>query len=261
MRRSSQWILLCSAVLCLSFATNKKVVKVYLVGDSTVADYTLEKDYQSKRHPLTGWGQVFQQYLLRDSLRQLKALIHADSALVDDRAKGGRSTRTFFEEGRWREVYDQLQKNDLVLIQFGHNDASVEKTERYVTVQGYKEFLRLFIRQAREKKAIPVWITPVARNHPWKYCKLSNVHGDYPQAMKDVATELKVPLIDLNELSMQSFSAKGQEYVTTHYFMNLPEGKYEAYPKGQKDNTHFQPEGATEVARLVFNALKELATK
>ena len=144
------------------------------------------------------------------------------------------------------------------MIQFGHNDAAVDKHERYVNITGYKEYLRLFINQTREKGATPILLTPVARNYPWKDGRLNNVHGDYPQAVKDVAKEMNVLLIDLNQLSMEAFSAKGQEYVSSQYFMNLPAGKYVAYPEGQKDNTHFQPEGATEVARLVFEGLKSL---
>jgi len=236
----------------------KKIIKVYLIGDSTVADYSLEADFQTKRYPLTGWGQVFQPFMQRDSLAKIKHLIKADSVVVDDRAKGGRSTRTFFEEGRWAEVYKLLQKNDVVIMQFGHNDASKDKTERYVTIQGYKEYLRLYINQSRQKGAIPILLTPVARNYPWQEGMLTNVHGDYPQAAKEVAKELNVTLIDLNQLSMDAFSAKGQEYVSKNYFMNLPAGVYQAYPEGQKDNTHFQPEGAKAVAGLVFKALKKL---
>ena len=248
----------CMSLFIFSFAVKKKAVKVYLIGDSTVADYSLESDYQSKRFPITGWGQVFQPYVSGTNLQQLKHIIKSNTAVVDDRAKGGRSTRTFFEEGRWSEVYRELKKNDVVMIQFAHNDAAVDKTERYVTVPGYKEYLRLFINQSREKGAIPILVTPVARNYPWKDGKLGNVHGEYWPAMKDVSNELKVQLIDLNQLSMDFFSSKGQEYVTNNYFMNLPEGKYEAYPKGQKDNTHFQPAGAKEVARLVFEGMKNL---
>ncbi len=248
-----------TALACMAFLPFKqKEVTVFLIGDSTVADYTLENDYMSKRHPIAGWGQVFQPFLSGDSLIKLKHIIKANKAVVADKAKGGRSTRTFFEEGRWAEIYKVLRKNDLVLIQFGHNDASVEKTERYVTVQGYKEFLRLYVNQAREKGALPILLTPVARNYPWKEGRLTNVHGDYPQAVKEVAQELQVPLIDLNQLSMDFFTTKGQEYVRDHYFMNLPAGKYEAYPEGLKDNTHFQPEGAEEVARLVYEAMQKL---
>jgi lysophospholipase L1-like esterase len=236
-------------------------VKVFLIGDSTVADYTLEAEYAAKRHPLTGWGQVFQAFLRPDSLLRLRPLIKADSAVVVDKAKGGRSTRTFFEEGRWEEVYQGLQAHDVVLMQFGHNDASVEKPERYVNIAGYKQYLRLYVQQSRQKGAIPILLTPVSRNYPWKEGRLGNVHGDYPQAVKDVARELQVPLIDLNQRAMDAFTAKGQDYVTSHYFMNFPAGIYPAYPMGQKDNTHFQPEGAKAVAQLVFEGLKQLAAK
>lgn len=101
-------------------------------------------------------------------------------------------------------------------------------------------------------------MTPVARNYPWKDGKLTNVHGEYPQAAKDVAKELNVKVIDLNELSMEFFASKGQEYVTQNYFMNFEAGLHQAYPNGQKDNTHFQAEGGKEVAKLVFNAMKKL---
>ncbi|AUS07044.1 glycosyl hydrolase family 95 catalytic domain-containing protein [Pseudotamlana carrageenivorans] len=73
-----------------------------------------------------------------------------------------------------------------------------------------------------------------------------------------VADEMNVALIDLNKASRDLFTQKGQDYVTNNYFMNLPAGKYEAYPEGQKDNTHFQPKGAVEVARIVFNNLQNL---
>ncbi len=124
---------------------------MWLIGDSTVADYSLEKDYRSKRYPIMGWGQVFQPFMAGDSLRLIRHLVKTDSAVVDDRARGGRSTRSFFEEGRWSEIYSQLSPGDIVLIQFGHNDASVNKGERYTSLPGYKEFLKLYISQSREK--------------------------------------------------------------------------------------------------------------
>ncbi|MBO9200549.1 MULTISPECIES: rhamnogalacturonan acetylesterase [Niastella] len=215
---------LSSVVLLLSFAYKKRIVKVYLIGDSTVADYSLEKDFETKRYPVTGWGQVFQPFLKAGNLKKLNFIIKGDSALVDDRAKGGRSTRTFFEEGRWAAVYQSLQKDDLVRMQFGHNDGAVDKPERYVNIPGYKEYLRLFVDQTREKGAIPVLLTPVARNYPWKDGKLSNVHGEYPEAVKTVADE-----------------------------------KHALFLSGRtKDNTHFQPEGATAVAGLVYEAMTQL---
>ncbi len=236
----------------------KKVTRVWLIGDSTVADYSLEKDYRTKRYPIMGWGQVFQSFMASDSLKLIRNLVRSDSVLVDDRARGGRSTRSFFEEGRWSEIYRLLRPGDLVLIQFGHNDASVNKGERYTSLTGYREFLRLYVSQSREKGAIPVLVTPVARNYPWKDGMLGNTHGTYPDAMKEVAAETGAGLIDLNSLSMEYFSKRGRDYVTMTYFMNLPPGLYEAYPDGSSDNTHFQPAGATAVAQLVFSAMKGL---
>lgn len=240
--------------------SNKKVTHIYLIGDSTMADYTGDyepgKDYMKVRYPITGWGQVFQPFFVKDSLKGFSAL--KDSVKITDRAHGGRSTRTFFQEGRWRYVYEHLQPNDYVIMQFGHNDGSEKHTERYVNIEGYKEFLRLFVTQTIQKGGKPIIITPVARNYPWKDGKLENVHGEYWQAPIDIAKEMKVPYIDLNKLSMDFFTKKGQDYVSSHYFMNLPEGVYEAYPKGQKDNTHFQPDGAKVVAQMVFTEFKNI---
>ena len=263
MTRKLPLTLLFLSLVMMAFVPSKKKkpVTVYLIGDSTVADYTGdydEKDYMTTRYPIAGWGQVFQPFMRPDSLNKLRHLIKTDSVVVADKARGGRSTRTFFEEGRWAEVYRSLQKNDLVLMQFGHNDAAVDKPERYTNLTAYKEYLRLYVHQTREKGAIPILLTPVNRNYPWKDGKLSNVHGDYPQAVKDVARELSVQLIDLTQLSIDAFTSKGQDYVTNHYFMNLPASKYTAYPEGSKDNTHFQPEGAAAVAQLVFQGMQDL---
>ncbi|MCB0570932.1 MAG: rhamnogalacturonan acetylesterase [Phaeodactylibacter sp.] len=248
--------------LCAFVLPQKKTVTIYLIGDSTMANYADNyeegKDYFKTRYPVTGWGQVFQGFFDGANLADFKHLFHAGRVVVDDRARGGRSTRTFFQEGRWRAVYEQLKKGDVVIMQFGHNDAAENKPERYVDIQGYKEFLRLYVAQTREKGAVPIVLTPVCRNYRWKDGHLENVHGEYPQAALDVATEMNALFIDLNQLSMDAFSEKGQEYVTEHYFMNLPPGKYEAYPEGQSDNTHFQPEGAKAVAGLAFEAMKRL---
>jgi len=239
-------------------AAGKKITGVWLIGDSTVADYSLEKDYQLKRYPIMGWGQVFQTFLSSDSLKLVKHIIRTDSAIVEDRARGGRSTRSFFEEGRWADIFRSLRRGDLVLMQFGHNDASVNKGERYTSLTGYKEFLRLYVNQTREKGAVPILVTPVARNYPWKDGRLGNTHGEYPGAMKEVAAELDVFLIDLTSLSIDFFSQRGRDYVTSAYFMNFPPGIYPGYPDGSSDNTHFQPAGATAVASLVFGAMKDL---
>ena len=246
----------------MAFTFQKDPVTIYLIGDSTMADYSgdydKDKDYMKTRYPLMGWGQVFQEKMSTEKLKPLSHIIKSDSVIVDNRARGGRSTRTFFEEGRWSSVYKDLEKGDLVLMQFGHNDASESKPERFVTVEGYKEYLRLYVNQTRQKGAIPVILTPVSRNYPWEDGKLGNVHGEYYTAAVEVAQELDAYLIDLTRRSMDHFSEKGKDYVTEKYFMNFGPGLYEAYPEGSSDNTHFQPEGARAVAQLVYEGLIDL---
>ena len=252
------------SLLALQACSNlpqNRTTHLYIASDSTATDYSLETDYMTKRYPQTGWGQVFQPLFTPESLPRLNALHVAGKVDVIDKAKGGRSTRSFFEEGRWREIYDALEPGDLVLIQFGHNDQSKDKVDRYTPIDGYKQYLRMYIENVRAKKARPILITSVNRNYPWVNGKLQDSHMGYPQAMKEIAKDMKVDLIDLTQLSIDHFTTKGEAYVTEHYFMNLPEGKFEAYPKGQKDNTHFQPEGAEAVAKLVFEALTRLPAK
>lgn len=244
-----------------AFISVKKPTNIYLIGDSTMADYSLEQNYLQNRYPITGWGQVFQNFFNRSSLKKLNNIIDNDTVLVIDKAKGGRSTKTFLAEGRWAEIMKTLKKDDLVLIQFGHNDAAKDKPERYIDTAGYKDLLRLYVRETRQKKAKPILITPVTRNYPWKDNVLGNAHGDYPQAVKDVANELNVPLIDLTRMSADFFTKKGRDFVSKNYFMNLDSGKYKAYPNGQKDNTHFQTEGAKQIAGLVFAELIKINIK
>jgi len=252
------FVLLFLTTFALYSCKEPKVATLWMIGDSTMTDYAnYGEDYMKERYPQVGWGQALPDFLVPDSLKTIN-IFAVDSIILQNKARGGRSSRSFFEEGRWREIYDQLKKGDFVIIQFGHNDSSISKGERYVALPGYKEFLRLYVSQTREKGATPILITSVCRNYPWEGDVLGNSHGDYPQAMREVAEELNVHLIDLTEASANHFTQKGRDYVTVNYFMNLPEGKYEAYPEGLSDNTHFQPQGALEVARLVFEGIKRL---
>ncbi len=259
----------CSGIGTKKDTTEKRqIIKFWLIGDSTMADYRKYPRYAESDNPITGWGQVFQPFMSGGHLKEIKDFVGADSVVVDDRAVGGRTTRSFFEEGKWKAVYDSIQPGDFVLIQFGHNDAGIRVPEKYASRgypefvdQGYKEYLRFYVNETREKGGTPILLTPVARNYPWENDTLKNVHGDFPKSVKTVVEELDVLFIDLNQLSIDFFTSKGVDYVTENYFMNIPEGKLKSIPNGLKDNTHFQTEGGVEVARLVYSGLKDLANQ
>ncbi len=143
-----QKLMIVLSFMLMSFVLlpNKKRIKIYLIGDSTMCTY------EPKQFPVTGWGMSFATFF--------------DSALtIDNRARGGRSTKTFISENRWQPIVDSLQSGDYVFIQFGHNHEAKEPqyADRYTLVEDYKRNLIKFITEARSKKATPVLITPVTR--------------------------------------------------------------------------------------------------
>ncbi|GAB2819649.1 rhamnogalacturonan acetylesterase [Ferruginibacter profundus] len=218
----------------------KKKIKLYLVGDSTMCEY------EPSRAPLTGWGMPFKYFF--DS-----------TVVIDNRARGGRSTRTFISENRWQPVADSLQEGDYVLIQFGHNDEAKEEKykDRYTPVADYKANLVTFITETRAKKANPVLITPVTRMRFDKEGKIEETHKEYSAAVWEVGKQLNVPVIDLDAKSrelLQQFGPANSKFL----FMQLDSLEHPNYPNGQKDNTHFTEFGARRMAELVLAAIRNL---
>ena len=224
--------------LIMSFVLpeNKKTT-VYLIGDSTMADKEV------KAYPETGWGMPFHYFF--DS-----------TVTVDNRAKNGRSTRTFIEEGRWKPVVENLKEGDYVLIQFGHND-EVPTKKSYTTPEQFTANLVKFVTESRNKKAVPVLITPVARRKFDSSGKIEETHAIYTQLVKDVAAKYKVPLIDLDKKSQQLVQQFGPD--DSKYLYNyLDPGENPHYPEGHKDDTHFSELGARKMAEIVLSEIKNL---
>lgn len=224
-----------SMACLLSFAAQQKKITVYLIGDSTMS--TKEKN----AYPETGWGMPFTQFF--DS-----------TVVVDNRAKNGRSTRTFISENRWQSIVDQLKEGDYVFIQFGHNDESKEKTDRYTTPEEYKKNLVKFIEESRAKKAIPILLTPVSRRR-FKDGIAQESHAEYSPLVHAVAKEKGVPLIDLDKLSLELLNKYGEEK-SKLLFLQLEPGEHPNYPEGKNDNTHFNEMGARLMAQLVLAEIK-----
>ena len=203
---------------------------IHLMGDSTMA----EKDLTGG-NPERGWGMMFQNFL-------------DDSFQVVNYAQNGRSTKSFIDRGLWDKVYNALQPGDYVFIQFGHNDAKADDPERYAPAFGaYQDNLRTFIRGARAKGATPVLLTPLARRW-FKNGQLDrNCHTDYPAAMKQVAQEEGVTLLDITTKSLDWLESLGDE----------PSKAYFMISTGKDDNTHTIARGARKVTELVCEALQE----
>lgn len=226
------------SVSILAFTSPPRKIKIWLIGDSTMSVKEI------KAYPETGWGMPFAHFF--DS-----------TVVVDNRAKNGRSTRTFISENLWQPVADNLQEGDYVFIQFGHNDQSKEKVDRYTTPEQYKANLKKFVTESRNKKAIPVLLSPVSRRYFDSSGRIRETHGIYSKLSEEVAAELKVPFIDLDSKSRALYQKLGPEN-SKLLFLQLEPNEHPNYPEGKNDNTHFNELGARKIAQIVLAELRTL---
>jgi len=227
-----------SIILMTSFALPPKKITIWMIGDSTMAI----KD--PKAFPETGWGMPFVQFW--------------DSTIrVDNRAKNGRSSKSFTAEGLWKPVIGNMSEGDYLIIQFGHNDESKDKGERYSTPEEFKANLASYITQAKSKKAIPILITPVGRRKFDEAGKVKDTHLGYSDLVKQVAREQNTPLIDLDKKSQELYQQLGPE-TSKLLFNYLEPGEHPNFPNGVKDDTHFSELGARKMAEIVLAEIKAL---
>lgn len=214
----------------------KKKIKIFLAGDSTIAIK------ETKAYPETGWGMPFVYFW--DS-----------SVTVVNRAKNGRSTKTFLSEGLWKSITGEAREGDYVFIQFGHNDESKEKGERYATPDTFRMNLTRFIADTRALKAIPILFTPVSRRKFDSTGKAMETHREYSAYVKEVAASEKVLCIDLDSKSRDLYQQFGKND-SKLLFMQLKPGEHPNYPEGKDDNTHFNELGARLIAQLVLQEIR-----
>jgi lysophospholipase L1-like esterase len=221
-----------SFVATLAFQSAKPVT-IYLAGDSTMAQK------EPNKRPETGWGEALQPCFDSTQVR------------IANRAMNGRSTKSFVAEGRWAAIVDSLTPGDYVLIEFGHNDEKVNMPVGSPPAE-FGANLARFVDDVRAKRATPVLLTPVVRRR-WQDGKLVDTHGEYPGVVRMVATEKRVPIIDMTELSARVLERYGPDSSTT-LFLHVKPGANPNYPTGVEDNTHFSPIGAREMAAVFLDA-------
>lgn len=229
--------LLALALLTLTTtAVAQSPVTLFTVGDSTMAENT--KYYEDPGDPGRGWAQALQGHFDAEQLR------------VSNCAVSGRSSKSYLDEGKWQRVLDSLRPGDLVLIQFGHNDAKKTDPKRYTDPETtFKDNLRLFVRQTREKGATPLIATSVVRRFFKADGTLRDSHGRYVPAAAEVAAELNVPLVDMNRLTGALVQRYGPEE-SKKLFLYVEPDVAERFPDGNADDTHLCVRGAEEFAAL-----------
>ena len=196
---------------------------IHLMGDSTLAEKDLPKAGEER-----GWGMMFPNFL-------------DDGVQVVNYAQNGRSTKSFIDLGLWKQVQEAVRPGDYVFIQFGHNDAKESDPARYAPAWGaYQKNLRLFVDGVRKKGGIPVLLTPVARRWFKDGVLDRNCHTDYPAAMKAVAQEKGVALLDITTATLDWLEGLGDEASKSYFMVST----------GKDDNTHTVARGARKVETM-----------
>jgi lysophospholipase L1-like esterase len=229
-------LILISGLLALSFIQPIPKITIWMMGDSTMAIK------EKRAYPETGWGMPF-------------AIFFDSTIQIENRAKNGRSTKTFIGEKLWQNINENMKEGDYLFIQFGHNDESKEKTDRYTTPEEYAANIVMFINVAKQKKVTPILLTPVSRRYFDAQGILKETHPVYSNVVRSIAISENVILIDADKLSSQLLQQFGDEN-SKLLFMHLDSLEHPNYPNGRKDNTHFNELGARKIAELVLSEIK-----
>jgi lysophospholipase L1-like esterase len=223
---------------------NDRIPTIYIAGDSTAAN-----GVEGAR----GWG------------RHLHRFFDPSKVRVENRARGGRSSRTFFTEGLWEELRSQLRAGDVVLIQFGHNDGGKindprrargslpglgderreidnQQSHQHEVVHTFGWYLERMISDTREQGAIPILLSLTVRNI-WNGDSVERGSGHYGEWARDLARSENVAFIDLTSLIADVYEQMGPESVAVLF---------------PRDHTHTSDRGALLNARLAVQGFKGL---
>jgi lysophospholipase L1-like esterase len=208
-------------------------ITVFLCGNSTVVDQDNE--------PFAAWGQMIPAFF-------------NEQVSFANYAESGESSNTFIAAKRLEKALTFMKAGDYVLIEFGHNDEKQQGEDK----GAYKHFtksLQVYIDEARKRGAHPILITPTQRRNFDESGKIVETHGEFPQAIRDLAAKENVPLIDLTAMTSQLYYAlgvEGSKKALVHY----PANTFPEQTTALADNTHFNAYGAYQVAKCVINGLK-----
>jgi lysophospholipase L1-like esterase len=224
------------AVRSIHIERDNSCPTVYLCGNSTVVDQNNE--------PWASWGQMFPRWF-------------DGNIAIANHAESGLTAGSFIAQNRLIKIMSTLKPGDYVVCEFGHNDEK-EKGPGSGAWYHYSRNLKIFIDNVRSKGATIIFCTPTQRRRFDETKKhIIDTHGDFPAAMKAVAEREDVPVIDLNQMTREFFEALGYED-SKRSLVHYPANTFSGQEKELADNTHFNPYGAYEVAKMVVMGMKKL---
>ncbi len=216
-----------------------EIPTIYIAGDSTSQVYNYETDY-----PMTGWGQLLYEFF-------------GDGINIENRSMGGRSIKSYNNDGRLDAILTQMHEGDYVFIQFGINDAVEDDPVRYTSVEEYEKLLReKYVGEIRKRGGVPVLLTPSAagwwdeENNCFKESR-----QEYAEPTRRIAAELGCSLIDINKMMTDTWNEMGKDALSCYFICEPLESGI--YPEGEEDFNHMKAKGAEITARLIANAVGE----
>lgn len=221
-----------SAVAAVRIEPDSAAVTIFLCGNSTVVD----QDYE----PWASWGQMITRWF-------------GPEVAIANFAESGETASTSIAANRLAKALSMMHKGDYLIVEFGHND----QKQRFAGAGAYYNFataLKTFVDEARQRGATPVFATPTQRRN-FKDGRIQESHGDYPEAMRWVAGREQVPVVELHEMTRTLFETLGEEG-SKKALVHYPPHTFPGQSREMRDNTHFNPFGAYEVARCVIEGLK-----
>ena len=225
------------AVKELRIERDTTATQVFLCGNSTVTDQPGE--------PYASWGQMAPVWFGPD-------------VVIANHAESGLATSSFIAQGRLDQVIEQMKKGDYVLCEFGHNDQKEHKPGSGAWYN-FSQNLKVFIDRVRAKGGNIIFVTPTQRRSfdEATHSKIQETHGDYPDAMRAIARRENIPVIELHDMTRTFFETLGYEG-SKESLVHYPANTFPNQPKALADNTHFNPYGAYEVAKMVVMGMKQL---
>ena len=227
MKRFFPAAFLASAAFLAFAASMLAAADIYMAGDSTM------QTYRGNYAPQQGWGQRMQELV-------------KDGVTVHNHSIGGRSTKSFKAEKRWENLVREVRKGDFVIIQFGHNDGTKAKPERYADPKTeYKDNLKVFVEDVRKAGGIPVIATSIPFGIYLEDGSLKppGFLDPYLQSAREAAAETKCDLVDLYAYADKELNAAGEKKGTRLYLV-LDPGDYPNFPEGKSDRCHICFRGA-----------------
>ena len=210
---------------------------IFLCGNSTVVDQPYE--------PWASWGQMIPRWF-------------GPEVAISNNAESGLTAGSFLGSYRLDKILTMMKKGDYVICEFGHNDQK-EKMAGAGAWYNFSYNLKVFIDKVRAKGGNIIFVTPTQRRRfdDATHSKILETHGDYPDAMRAVAKREGVPVIELHDMTRTFFEALGYEN-SKKALVHYPANTFPGQDKPLADNTHFNPYGAYEIAKMVVMGMKQL---